>query len=202
MIVGFNQKKLAEKLGWGARDAVAGSAPWLANKYDAILGAVVRATRQLSPQQLEMVFPNRKISMRAHALHIFSSAEAAWLTYRTGRFNADDMQAVGKAVAGLTTVEAVIGYGDQVRENIVAFLKKGDRADLDRMIYSHYGGEVSVEETMRIMLRHSTHHLKQMYWFMETHMGLHPSSPATAKDLEGIITPADLFEMAPEVLLR
>jgi len=194
VIIGFNQKKLAEKLGLDARDAVAGSASWLAVKYDAILGAVVDATRQLTPQRLEMVFPNRQISMRAHVLHLFSFAEAGWLTYDNGRFDADDMQTTSKRVSGITTVEGVCDYGDKVRRDIVGFLRKSDnKAALDRIVYCHYGGDVSVQEVLRIMLRHSTHHLKQMYWFMETHMALKPAKPAKAKDLEGIVTPKELF---------
>ena len=48
-------------------------------------------------------------------------------------------------------------------------------------------------ELLNIILSHSTHHLKQVYWFMETELGLTPIDPATDEDMEGIFTPAQLI---------
>jgi hypothetical protein len=61
------------------------------------------------------------------------------------------------------------------------------------VVPAHYGGEVTVLELLNIILSHSTHHLKQVYWFMETELGISPANPATEDDLEGIFTPAQLI---------
>ena len=61
------------------------------------------------------------------------------------------------------------------------------------MVPAHYGGEVTVVELLNIILSHSTHHLKQVYWFMETDLAVTPANPATAADLEGIFTPEALI---------
>ena len=63
----------------------------------------------------------------------------------------------------------------------------------DRVVPAHYGGEVTVVELLNIILSHSTHHLKQVYWFMDTELGLTPVNPATAEDMEGIFTPQALI---------
>jgi hypothetical protein len=50
-----------------------------------------------------------------------------------------------------------------------------------------------VVELLNIILSHSTHHLKQVYWFMETELGVAPQNRATVEDMEGIFTPEALI---------
>jgi hypothetical protein len=52
---------------------------------------------------------------------------------------------------------------------------------------------VTVLELLTIILSHSTHHLKQAYWFITHELGLSLVDPITDEDLEGIATPAALF---------
>jgi hypothetical protein len=61
------------------------------------------------------------------------------------------------------------------------------------VVPAHYGGEVTVLELLNIILSHSTHHLKQVYWFMENHLGITLQNSATQEDLEGIATPTALI---------
>ena len=61
------------------------------------------------------------------------------------------------------------------------------------MVPAHYGGEVTVVELLNIILSHSTHHLKQVYWFMEAALGVQPEQRASADDMEGIVTPEALI---------
>jgi hypothetical protein len=72
-------------------------------------------------------------------------------------------------------------------------LQSNDLAAFDRVVPAHYGGEVTVLELLNIILSHSTHHLKQAYWFIDHELGLRLSHPATDEELEGIVTPAALF---------
>ena len=48
-------------------------------------------------------------------------------------------------------------------------------------------------ELLNIILSHNTHHLKQVYYFMENDLGLTLKDPATEADLEGIVTPTALI---------
>jgi hypothetical protein len=52
---------------------------------------------------------------------------------------------------------------------------------------------VTVLELLTIILSHSTHHLKQAYWFITNELGVPLVDPVTDEDLEGIVTPAALF---------
>ena len=47
-------------------------------------------------------------------------------------------------------------------------------------------------EVLHIILGHSAHHLKQAQWFLGQ-IGVTVKDPVTAKDMEGVITPAELF---------
>jgi hypothetical protein len=76
---------------------------------------------------------------------------------------------------------------------VTEFLSSGKDESFDRVVPAHYGGEVTVVELLNIILSHSTHHLKQVYWFMETELGVKPENPASPKDFEGIITPEKLI---------
>jgi hypothetical protein len=52
---------------------------------------------------------------------------------------------------------------------------------------------VTVLELLTIILSHSTHHLKQAYWFIAHELSISTLNPLTDEDLEGIATPAALF---------
>ena len=77
---------------------------------------------------------------------------------------------------------------------IIAFLNSDNTEGFEREVPAHYGGEVTVLELLNIVLSHSTHHLKQVYHYMTTDLGMTLDNPATDADLEGIQTPrrADL----------
>src|SRR5205814_3580855 len=99
-------------------------------------------------------------------------AEGGWLTHRSGHFTIDDMLATAARCDAITTVEAIGDYIDQVGGDIATYLRSADPPAIDRIVSSHYGGEVSVLEVMRIMLRHSAHHLRQLDWFMRSELGM------------------------------
>ena len=93
----------------------------------------------------------------------------------------------------MITADQICQYGETVRQDIVEFLNSGNEDAFDRVVPAHYGGEVTVLELLNIILSHSTHHLKQIYWFMETELNMSAQDPATEQDMEGIFTPAQLI---------
>ena len=105
----------------------------------------------------------------------------------------DDMAASNVRIKDVATVETIIQYGHGVLANIDEFLKNGDTASFDRVVPAHYGGEVTVVELLNIILSHSTHHLKQIYYYMEQDLGITPLDPVTEADTEGIVTPTALI---------
>lgn len=193
IIIGYYPRKLIDLLQLTARVELAGRAEWMADKYDRILNATLRATFQLSPEQLQREVAWRPETLRDTIVHILSFPELAWLSHRTGSMTPEDMQACRERLAGVNQPAEIADYGRGVIGSLTAFLKDNDAAALNRVVPAHYGGEVTVEELLNIILSHSTHHLKQVYWFMETTLGVAPANPATAADFEGIFTPEALI---------
>jgi uncharacterized damage-inducible protein DinB len=173
---------------------LSGKTGWLAQKYDTMLGAAVRAIRQLSDEQLQRRLPWReRWALRDLMMHVLSFPELAWLSHQHGSMSTDDMRASDTRLRDIRTSEAMAAYGESVRQHIIAFLQSNDTAAFERVVPAHYGGEVTVLELLTIILSHSTHHLKQAYWFIAHELGVSLVNPATDEDLEGIATPAALF---------
>jgi uncharacterized damage-inducible protein DinB len=126
-------------------------------------------------------------------VHIISFPELAWLSHKQGSMTPDDMAASNVRIKDVADVETITQYGHGVLANIDDFLKNGDTASLDRVVPAHYGGEVTVVELLNIILSHSTHHLKQIYYYMEQDLGITPLDPVTEADTEGIVTPTALI---------
>jgi hypothetical protein len=194
VIVGYYPKKLIPALGLEVQVDLAGKTSWLAEKYETMLGATQRATQQLSNEQLQQHLPLRQHwTLRDLLLHVLSFPELAWRSHEHGSMSTDDMRASNTRLQHVVTSEALAAYGEDVRQNIIAFLQSNDTVAFDRVVPAHYGGEVTVLELLNIILSHSTHHLKQAYWFITNELGVALVNPATDDDLEGIATPAALF---------
>jgi uncharacterized damage-inducible protein DinB len=194
VIIGFYPKKLIPALKLDVQVDLSGKTSWLAEKYDTMLGAAVRAIRQLSNEQLQQRLPWReRWTLRDLLMHVLSFPELAWLSHQHGSMSTDDMRASDARVQNIQTSETIAAYGEGVRQHIIAFLQSNDTAAFDRVVPAHYGGEVTVLELLTIILSHSTHHLKQAYWFIDHELGISLVNPATDEDLEGIATPSALF---------
>ena len=194
VIIGFYPKKLIPALNLDVQVDLSGKTRWLAEKYDAMLAATVRAIRQLSNEQLQQHLPWReRWTLRDLMMHVLSFPELAWLSHQHGSMSTNDMQASNTRLKALQTSEEVAAYGEGVRQHLIAFLGSNDTAAFDRVVPAHYGGEVTVLELLTIILSHSTHHLKQAYWFIDHELGTPLINPATDEDLESIATPAALF---------
>jgi len=194
VIIGYYPKKLIPALHLDVQVDLSGKTSWLAEKYETMLGATLRAIRQLSNAQLQQRLPWReKWTLRDLMMHVLSFPELAWLSHQHGSMSTDDMRAANTRLQDVMTSEAIVAYGDGVRQNIIAFLQSNDTAAFERVVPAHYGGEVTVLELLTIILSHSTHHLKQAYWFITNELSVTLVNPATDEDLEGIATPAALF---------
>ena len=171
VIIGYFPKKLIPALNLNVQIDLSGKTDWLAGKYDKILGAAVRTTAQFTQEQLDADVPWRPWTLRRTVLHIMSFDR----------------------LKDVYTAAEMAEYGDKVRRDIVAFLNSGNSEAFDREVPAHYGGEVTVLELLNIILSHSTHHLKQVYHYMRSVLGLTLRDPATEADLDGIQTPEALI---------
>ena len=193
VIIGYYPRKLIPALNLSIEPDLSGKTNWLSEKYNAIIQATNRATLQLSSEQLKQMVAWRPETLRDTIMHILSFPELAWRSHEHGSMSTDDMKACKDRLQHIVAPASIAEYGDQVRHDVTEFLSSGKDESFDRVVPAHYGGEVTVVELLNIILSHSTHHLKQVYWFMETELGIKPENPASSKDSEGIITPEKLI---------
>ena len=193
IIIGYYPKKLIPALKLDVKIDFSGKTGWLSEKYGAVLNGAIRATQQLSGDQLAQQVPWRPWSLRDVIVHVLSFPELAWLSHKHGSMSSEDMRASNERLNDVNSAAAISQYGEGVLQNITKFLKSDDTASFDRVVPAHYGGEVTVVELLNIILSHSTHHLKQVYHFMENDLGMTLKDPVTEKDLEGIVVPTALI---------
>ena len=194
VIIGYYPKKLIPALGLAdAPIDLSGRTAWLAEKYQRILAAAARATLELSEEQLAQPVQWRPERLRDTLVHIVSFPELAYTSRTRGSMSTEDMRACRESLAHLNRPSEIAEYAGKVADDIAAFLNSGDTEGFDRVVPAHYGGEVTVLELLNIILSHSTHHLKQVYWFMDNRLGQPAQSPATGDDMDGIFTPAQLI---------
>jgi hypothetical protein len=194
VIIGYYPRKLIPALHLDINVDLSGKTIWLAEKYQNMMGATIRATQQLSHAQLQQHLSWRQHwTLRDLLIHILSFPELAWRSHTHGSMSTADMRASGERLQDVVAPDAIIRYGEDVRDHIIEFLQSDDTVAFDRVVPAHYGGEVTVLELLNIILSHSTHHLKQAYWFIENELKVRLEEPATAADLEGIVTPEALF---------
>jgi len=197
IIIGFDEPRLKQVLGL-VEMSDAHDNEWLAAKYELVLDSLVSSLRQVGPRALDVAFAQRKMSVRAHILHIVAFAEGGYAAHECGTFDTDDMFAATARADRLTDVDDIGAYVVKVRDDIATFLRTGAEESHERVVLSHYGGEVTVVELLRIMLRHSTHHLRQLHRFMEKFLLIVPSAGLTEVGLAGIVTPDELFEITSD----
>ncbi len=193
VIIGYYPKKLIPALKLNVKVDLSGKTAWLAEKYDKVINGAIRAANQLTDEQLMAEVPWRPWSVRDVIVHITSFPELAWLSHEHGSMSSEDMAASNERVKGVVTGAQIAHYGEGVLKNIKEFLKSGNTEAYDRVVPAHYGGEVTVVELLNIILSHSTHHLKQIYWYMEGDLSMTLQAPVTEADMEGIVTPTALI---------
>ena len=157
------------------------------------MSAAVRANNQFSQEQLDAIVPWRPWSLRDTVVHILAFPEIAYLSHEVGSMSWDDMKAQDERLKDVVTGPVIADYGLKVRDDIIAFLGSGNTVGFEREVPAHYGGEVTVLELLNIVLSHSTHHLKQVYHYMQNDLGMALDTPATGADLDGIQTPDALI---------
>ena len=193
VIIGYYPKKLIPALKLDVSVDLSGKTSWLAEKYGVVMSAAVRANNQFTQEQLDAIVPWRPWSLRDTVVHILAFPEIAYLSHEVGSMSWDDMTAQNERLKGVVAGPAIAEYGLKVRDDIIAFLNSGNAAGFEREVPAHYGGEVTVLELLNIVLSHSTHHLKQVYHYMQTDLGMTLNNPATETDLDGIQTPDALI---------
>ncbi len=190
-IVGFNRTELTRALGIRAQADEARDTGWLYTKYQVILPAAVRATRQVPDDKLEWHGAERERTLRQFTYHLFDRPLAAVQAYESGRYTQKDARRYEEEARAYPTAEAIAQFGEQTIAYINEFLKKTTPHDLQRPVDS-YSGPTTVGQLIDMALGHTTHHLRQLYHYLDQ-VGVKPEGPLTEKDFRDINVPTELF---------
>lgn len=191
VVVGFNPRALARLFGI-KDDASAGlDTAAMVAKFETVFAAALRATRQLPPERLAWVSPERERTLRQFTFHLIDRAERALNAYQVGAYTEEDAGRDVAGVLGLVDFEETARYGEEVLRRVKGSLTGPVPLDLGRVLDT-YMGPKTTGELLDLALGHSVHHLKQLYQYMSL-IGLKPLNPLGPSDLEGIAVPTELF---------
>ena len=137
VIIGYFPKKLIPAFKLDVKVDLSGKTEWLADKYERILSAAVRAAPQFTQEQLDTDVPWRPWTVRKTVMHIMSFPEVAYLSHKVGSMSEEEMRASDERLKDIYTAAEVIDYGNKVRTDIVAFLNSGDNDAYDREVPAH-----------------------------------------------------------------
>ena len=190
VVIGFNPKELSRLFGLDGEVAVADLSTMI-EKYETVLVAACRATRQLPPDYMDWECPERKRTLGRFTFHIFDRPERALNAYNVGMYSSEDRGRDFKDVLGSAGFEEIARYGEEVQSRVKSALTGTSPLDLDRVLDT-YMGPKTASELMDLALGHSVHHLKQLYEYM-SQGGIKPVYPLGEADFQGITVPTELF---------
>ena len=190
VVIGFNPKELARVFHLDASVAQA-DVPTMINKFETVLVAACRTTRQIPSDRLDWESPERERTLRQFTFHIFDRPERAMNAYEVRSYTNEDRGRLGVDILGNVGNEEIARYGEKVLRGVKSALAGDTALDLSRELDT-YMGQKTAGELMDLALGHSAHHLKQLYEYMSL-IGIEPDAPLCAADFEGIAVPTELF---------
>jgi len=180
-IPGFNAKELGAAIGVADRPARQ-SLEVVLQSFDRVLAAVLAATAQLNNADLDLKMPNRDRNLRELIHDVFYKA-LTWAP-EDGRASLRDDHKQKEEAVRYPDVGRILRYGEASRAALRARYRP-DELDDDRFIETA-DGPMPLADAVAWIADHSAHHLRQIYWLMENHLGLKPKDPLDLTTLRGI----------------
>jgi len=163
----------------------------LFERLDKIMGAVIRATRQVPPEYTNWTTPDRDRPLKVFCYHILVDPIHVLDAIAGGKYDGGFKLTYNEKAALFDTLEDVARFGEQCRDRVRRAGIDLKRADLDREI-DGYAGKTDGHELFHLVLSHTAHHLRQLY-DMLGRIGVKPSEPLAAEDFRGIPMPESLW---------
>lgn len=163
----------------------------LIGKYDLILRAAARHTRQISDDQLGGKILDRDRTYRELTYHIFRIAEALLDTANgatlTVSYYAD------KPPAEMQTSAQIADFGDSVRNRLLDWWKSYPHKSGDQIVKTYFGDK-PLHEVLERSTWHSGQHVRQIVMALEKFIGVPPDAPLTAADFSGLPMPEKVWD--------
>ncbi len=184
---GFNIRELEAALGVAAGPARPDPTRVL-DSFDRVLGAILRATAQLSNEGLAAGLPNRDRDLRELIHDVFFKA-LTWAP-ETGPAVPRHAAEQKDAAARYPDAASLLRYGESARAVLRARFSPG--RDYGRVIETA-DGPMPLGDAVTWLADHSAHHLRQIYWLMEHALDVTPRDPLDPAALPGITLQAQLW---------
>ena len=184
---GWNPSGLAQFMGVKYAGPERLSPAELAKRLDRILDAAQRAIRQVPPQHLGMMAPDRARTVRDLGYHVFRIS----LAYR----EAMEQRTLPKewlqegAPPDIPDGSAIALYGQRVRNRVAEWLARPEGCE--GVVTTYYGPQ-SAHELLERTTWHAAQHLRQIYLFLQR-MKVIPDRPLTDEDYRGLPIPKEVW---------
>jgi hypothetical protein len=190
-IPGFDRRELSRAFNLSADENKPLADTALFAALDKIMGAVIRATRQVPADRADWTTPDRDRPLKVFCYHILVDPIHVLDAVADGTYDGGFKLTYNEKAALFDSMEEVARFGEQCRDRVRRAGDDLSRADLDRPI-DGYGGKTDGHELFHLVLSHSAHHLRQLYDMLRT-IGVEPAEPLGAEDFRGIPMPASLW---------
>lgn len=163
----------------------------LVGKYEMILRAAARHTRQFADEQLGGKILDRDRTYRELTYHIFRIAEALLDTANgatlTVSYYAD------KPPSEMKTAVQIAEFGDGVRRRLADWWTAYPHKAGDRIVKTYFGDK-PLHEVLERSTWHSGQHVRQIVMALDSFLGVTPEAPLTAKDFAGLPMPEKVWD--------
>jgi len=160
-------------------------------RLDKIMGAVIRATRQVPAERATWATPDRDRPFKVFCYHILVDPIHVLDAIADGKYDGGFKLTYNEKAALFDSMEEVARFGEQCRDRVRRAGNDLKRADLDKPI-DGYAGETDGHELFHLVLSHSAHHLRQLYDMLGK-IGVKAAEPLSAEDFRGIPMPENLW---------
>jgi len=191
VVIGFNPKELSRMFNLNSEVSSPVDLPVMMEKFETVLQAACRATRQIPEDHLDWESPERQRTIGQFTFHLFDRPDRALNAYLVGEYTNEDRGRPVEDVLGQVGFEGTALYGEDILHRIKEALIGDPPLDQSKMLVT-YMGPKTAGEMLDLALGHSAHHLKQLYEYMSM-IGIEPISPLGQDDFEGIAVPTELF---------
>ena len=184
---GWNPQELAQIVGEEYSQSELLSPGELARRLDRILEAAQRAMRQVPPQHLGMVAPDRARTVRDLGYHVFRLSLAYREAMEQGILPREWLQE--GAPPEIPDGPAIALYGQKVRNRVAEWLARPEGCKGG--VTTYYGPQTA-HELLERTTWHAAQHLRQLYLFLQR-MEVTPDQPLTDEDYKGLPLPKEVW---------
>ncbi|MBI4525603.1 MAG: DinB family protein [Deltaproteobacteria bacterium] len=191
IISGFNRDALARLFNLSEEKQKRLAGLWLFETFDKILAAVVRAARQVPPEQLMWHTPDRNRPLKLFCYHILADPKHVLDAISTQKYDGAFKLTYAEESERYRTMEEIAAFGNEIRARVSDASTKLSPEILGRTI-NGYAGIITGHELLHQVLSHTAHHLRQLYEMLRM-IGIQPIEPLEEEDFQGISMPKDLW---------